>query len=79
MLGERAAEFLTAGLGDHVPIGHATFHVVGILKTANGFEDGGVFMPLASAQAFFHKEGNVFSHHDQAAQQGRCGGIQGLW
>jgi putative ABC transport system permease protein len=27
------------------------------VKTANGFEDGGVFMPLASAQSFFHKEG----------------------
>ena len=33
------------------------FHVIGVLKTANGFEDGGVFMPLASAQSFFHKEG----------------------
>jgi putative ABC transport system permease protein len=31
--------------------------VIGILKTANGFEDGGVFMPLSSAQSFFHKEG----------------------
>ncbi len=57
VLGERAAEFLGAGLGDHVPIGHGVFHVIGILKTANGFEDGGVFMPLASAQSFFHKEG----------------------
>jgi putative ABC transport system permease protein len=57
VLGERAAEFLNAKLGDHVPIGHGTFHVIGILKTANGFEDGGVFMPLASAQTFFHKDG----------------------
>ena len=56
VLGERAAEFLSAHLGDHVAIGHGTFHVIGIIKTANGFEDGGVFMPLASAQAFFHKE-----------------------
>jgi putative ABC transport system permease protein len=31
--------------------------VIGILKTANGFEDGGVFMPLSAAQSFFHKEG----------------------
>ena len=31
--------------------------MIGMLKTANGFEDGGVFMPLASAQTFFHKEG----------------------
>ena len=56
-LGERAAEFLGAKVGDHVPIGHGVFHVIGILKTANGFEDGGVFMPLRSAQSFFHKEG----------------------
>jgi putative ABC transport system permease protein len=57
-LGERAAEFLSASLGSHVQIGHGTFHVVGILKTTNGFEDGGVFMPLQSAQSFFHKEGS---------------------
>jgi putative ABC transport system permease protein len=58
VLGERAAGFLTAKLGDHVPIGHSVFHVIGILKTANGFEDGGVFMPLSAAQSFFHKEGS---------------------
>ncbi|MGB7984797.1 MAG: ABC transporter permease [Terracidiphilus sp.] len=57
VLGERAAEFLTTKLGDHVPIGHGIFHVIGILKTANGFEDGGVFMPLSAAQNFFHKDG----------------------
>jgi putative ABC transport system permease protein len=57
VLGERAAEFLGARLGQQVPIGHGVFHVIGILKTANGFEDGGVFMPLSSAQSFFHKEG----------------------
>ena len=58
VLGERAAQFLAVQVGDHVPIGHAVFHIIGILKTANGFEDGGVFMPLASAQSFFHKEGS---------------------
>ncbi len=58
VLGERAAEFLNAKLGDHVPIGHGSFHVIGILRTSNGFEDGGVFMPLSSAQKFFHKEGS---------------------
>jgi putative ABC transport system permease protein len=57
VLGTRAAQFLSASLGSHVQIGHATFYVIGVLKTANGFEDGGVFMPLASAQSFFHKEG----------------------
>lgn len=58
VLGERAAEFLNARLNDRVPIGHGVFHVIGILKTTNGFEDGGVFMPLESAQTFFHKEGS---------------------
>jgi putative ABC transport system permease protein len=58
VLGERAAEFMSATLGSQVQIGHAAFHVIGILKTSNGFEDGGVFMPLNSAQSFFHKEGS---------------------
>ena len=57
VLGARAADFLSARLNSQVQIGHSTFHVIGILKTANGFEDGGVFMPLDSAQTFFHKEG----------------------
>lgn len=57
VLGARAADFLSASLNSQVQIGHSTFHVIGILKTANGFEDGGVFMPLDSAQSFFHKEG----------------------
>jgi len=57
VLGERAAEFLNAKLDSHVQIGHGTFQVIGVLKTTNGFEDGGVFMPLDSAQVFFHKEG----------------------
>ncbi len=57
VLGARAAEFLSARVGSQVQIGHASFHVIGVLKTANGFEDGGVFMPLASAQNFFHKQG----------------------
>ncbi len=57
VLGERAAEFLKAKLGMPVQIGHGSFHVIGIVKTSNGFEDGGVFMPLSSAQTFFHKQG----------------------
>jgi putative ABC transport system permease protein len=57
VLGARAAQFLSAALGSQVQIGHGTFHVIGVLKTANGFEDGGVYMPLASAQSFFHKQG----------------------
>jgi putative ABC transport system permease protein len=58
VLGERAADFLATTVGSHVQIGHGTFHVIGILQTSNGFEDGGVFMPLRSAQSFFHKDGS---------------------
>ena len=57
VLGQRAAEFLHAHLGSSVAIGNGTFHVAGIIQTANGFEDGGVFMPLPAAQDFFHKPG----------------------
>jgi putative ABC transport system permease protein len=56
VLGERAAEFLNVKLDDHLPLGHGVFRVIGIVKSANGFEDGGVFMPIHSAQSFFHKE-----------------------
>lgn len=57
VLGERAAEFLNAEVGSQVQIGHGSFTVLGIIRTTNGFEDGGVFMPLATAQSFFHKQG----------------------
>jgi len=56
-LGSRAAAFLKAGLGDSVEIGKGTFTVGGVLKTKNGFEDGGVFFPLKLAQEYFHREG----------------------
>ena len=58
VLGERAAEFLNAVAGNNVPIGHGQFQVIGVIRTRNGFEDGGVFMPLSVAQKFFHKEGS---------------------
>lgn len=54
-LGVRAAEFMEAKQGDAIEIGRGTFVVGGILESENGFEDGGVFMPLAEAQAFFHR------------------------
>jgi putative ABC transport system permease protein len=57
VLGQRAADFLSAHLGSRVAIGHGSFTVVGILRLKNGFEDGGVFMPLKMAQDFFHKPG----------------------
>ncbi|MCU0792796.1 MAG: ABC transporter permease [Opitutaceae bacterium] len=55
-LGTRAAEFLEARPGDKVEIGRGEFVVGGIFRTENGFEDGGVFMALPDAQAFFHRE-----------------------
>jgi putative ABC transport system permease protein len=54
-LGARAAEFLSAKGGAEVDIGRGHFHVGGIFETENGFEDGGVFLPLAEAQEFFHR------------------------
>lgn len=56
-LGARAAEFLQARAGGELAIGRATFRVAGVFRTANAFEDGGVFLPLAAAQEFFHRGG----------------------
>ncbi len=56
-LGTRAADFLKAKGGEKVAIGAGEFVVAGILSTENGFEDGGVFLPLADAQKFFHRKG----------------------
>lgn len=55
-LGSRAAEFLNARSGERVMIGRGEFRVGGIFKTENGFEDGGVFLPLRAAQDFFHRD-----------------------
>jgi len=55
-LGSRAAEFLEAKPGELLEIGAEKFTVDGIFKTENGFEDGGVFLPLKTAQKFFHKD-----------------------
>ena len=57
VLGERAAEFLAAGFGEKVTIGARTFRVAGVIHTRNGFEDGGVFMPLRTARRYFHRDG----------------------
>jgi putative ABC transport system permease protein len=40
-----------------VTIGNGDFVVAGIFETENGFEDGGVFLPLPVAQEFFEREG----------------------
>jgi putative ABC transport system permease protein len=54
-LGARAAGFLGAKHGETIAIGRGQFRVGGIFATENGFEDGGVFLPLKSAQEFFHR------------------------
>ena len=56
-LGTRAADFLKAETGRKIAVGAGEFVVGGIFSTENGFEDGGVFLPLADAQKFFHREG----------------------
>ena len=58
-LGRRAAEFLKASAGRTLRIGKGEFRVGGVLGTENGFEDGGVFMPMPLAQEYFHREGIV--------------------
>jgi putative ABC transport system permease protein len=57
VLGERAADFLKAKAGDEVELGQGKHKVAGVVRMENGFENGGVFMPLASCQKAFHKEG----------------------
>jgi putative ABC transport system permease protein len=56
-LGSRAADFLHTPTGQDVTIGAQHYRVAGVVRTENGFEDGGVFLPLRSAQAFFHRPG----------------------
>ena len=57
VLGERAAEFMKAGAGDEVELGQERYPVAGVVRMENGFENGGVFMPLKACQGAFHKEG----------------------
>lgn len=44
---------MAAKSGDIITVGQGDFTVAGILQTENGFEDGGVFLPLKTAQIFF--------------------------
>jgi putative ABC transport system permease protein len=56
VLGERAADFLNAHAGGTLELGQGTYPVVGVVRMENGFENGGVFMPLLACQTAFHKE-----------------------
>ncbi len=57
VLGERAADFLNGKVGSTIELGQGIYQVVGVVRLENGFENGGVFMPLAVCQKAFHKEG----------------------
>ena len=57
VLGERAAEFLKARAGGTIELGQGVYPVAGVVRLENGFENGGVFMPLLTCQKAFHKEG----------------------
>lgn len=57
ILGERAADFMTIRSDNTVELGQESYPVAGVVRMENGFENGGVFMPLATCQKSFHKEG----------------------
>jgi putative ABC transport system permease protein len=57
VLGERAADFLHAKAGGTIELGQGVYPVAGVVRLENGFENGGVFMPMAACQKAFHKEG----------------------
>ena len=57
VLGERAAEFLNGEVGGTIELGQGVYPVAGVVRLENGFENGGVFMPLLACQKAFHKEG----------------------
>ena len=57
VLGERAADFLKVKAGEKVALGQHSYPVIGIVQLENGFENGGVFMPLTLCQKAFRKEG----------------------
>jgi putative ABC transport system permease protein len=57
VLGERAADFLHARVGETIELGQEDYPVAGVVRMENGFENGGVFMPLPECQRAFHKEG----------------------
>lgn len=56
-LGSRAIKFVEVSADQRIDIGKGSFRVAGVLQTENGFEDGGIFMPLTLAQEYFHREG----------------------
>jgi putative ABC transport system permease protein len=59
MLGYRAASDLDVAVGGTVVVEERQFKVVGIYRTGSLYEDGGAYVPLATAQAIAAKTGVV--------------------
>jgi putative ABC transport system permease protein len=78
ILGERAADFLHAKAGEKIELGQESYPVAGVLRMENGFENGGVFMPLAACQKAFRKEG-VCSVITVALANGHTSGEVKTW
>lgn len=78
VLGERAADFLDAKIGGTIELGQSRYPVAGVVRMENGFENGGVFMPLAACQQAFHKEG-VCSVVTVALADGHSSGEVKAW
>ncbi|MBI5289723.1 MAG: ABC transporter permease [Chloroflexi bacterium] len=59
LLGTHASNDLDAGVGDSVVIDDQTFHVVGLFKSSNLWQDSGAIAPLATVQELANKAGVV--------------------
>lgn len=78
VLGERAADFVKVGEDGMVELGQEKYPVSGVVRMENGFENGGVFMPLAVCQRSFHKDG-VVSVITVALAEGHASGEVKNW
>ncbi|MCU0781501.1 MAG: ABC transporter permease [Akkermansiaceae bacterium] len=76
VLGERTAAFLKAEAGGTVALGLGNYRVAGVLRSENGFENGGVFMPLGTCQKAFHKDGVCSVISVALAEGGRPGDVK---
>jgi putative ABC transport system permease protein len=61
MLGQVAADTLALNIGDQVSVNGTDVTVIGILEESGSNDDYQVFVPLATAQATFGKEGLISS------------------
>ncbi|MDD4859954.1 MAG: ABC transporter permease [Dehalococcoidales bacterium] len=61
LVGSRAAELLKLNIGDAVPVNGSDLAVTGILGETGSNEDYQIFVPLATLQALFNKQGLISS------------------